>query len=196
MTPKSSSSSSSSSTMTPKTPKTHWAVSCPANIVTIPDENYTTDCDTMYFICTDTFESEEGIRMNIENAVIPFVAVDSWQDEPSGVVTSILRIRQGATYETATSNPVTEWYGAYSAPNHAQFRLGSTIIPDADMRFPYLNCNMGDYSSLPNGYDAYCTGVFPSDEEFNGNNMVTMGLVKVDKDGSYECPCGVPVLVK
>ncbi|GMI32133.1 hypothetical protein TeGR_g8036 [Tetraparma gracilis] len=112
-----------------------WAVSCPANIVTIPDEDSDDDDsdDDMYFICTDTFET----------------------------------------------------------PNHAQFRLGSTIIPNADKRFAYLNCNMGDYSSLPNGYDAYCTGVIHSDEG-NGNNMATMGLVKVDKDGSYECPCDVP----
>ena len=117
--------------------------------------------------------------------------MDSWQDEPSGVFTSLLRLRQGTTYETATSDPVTSWYGAFSAPNHVQFRLGHTIIPGADNSFPYLNCNMGDYSSLPNGYDAYCTGVVPTNAD-NGNNMATMGLVKVDKDGSYECPCDVP----
>jgi hypothetical protein len=117
--------------------------------------------------------------------------VDSWVDDPSGVFTSLLRIRQGDTYETATSAPVSSWYGAYSAPNHVQFRLGDTTIPGADRKFPYLNCNMGDSSSLPNGYDAYCTGVLPS-AEGNGNNMATMGLVKVDEEGSYECPCDDP----
>ncbi|GMI27966.1 hypothetical protein TeGR_g14211 [Tetraparma gracilis] len=134
-----------------------WAVSCPANIVTIPDEDYMTT-DGMYFICTDTFESHDwGVTLNPQHDFNPFVI----------------------------------WYGAYSAPNRVQFRLGYTINLDADKRFPYLNCNMGDSSSLPNGYDAYCTGVIPSDEG-NGNNMATMGLVKVDKDGSYECPCDVP----
>ncbi|GMI26380.1 hypothetical protein TeGR_g5893 [Tetraparma gracilis] len=107
-----------------------WAVSCPANIVTIPDVDYN-NVDGMYYICTDTIET---------------------------------------------------------APNRVQFRLGYTTIPNADPRFPYLNCNMGDSSSLPNGYDAYCTGVIPINE---GNNVATMGLVKVDKDGSYECPCDV-----
>ena len=117
--------------------------------------------------------------------------MDSWRDGPSGVVTSLLRIRQGHTYETATSDPASTWYGAYSAPNRAQFRLGETDIPGVDTKFPYLNCNMGDSSSLPNGYDSYCTGVIPSGivAQGNGNNMATMGLVKVDEDGSYECPC-------
>ena len=64
-----SSSSMTPKAMTPKTPKTHWAVSCPANIVTIPDENYM-NTDGMYFACTDTFESDEGILLNFDGSFV------------------------------------------------------------------------------------------------------------------------------